>query len=120
LEGNWALSVNQNTGALMPVNNSQILPLPPGRIFGVPAWNFAQFLSPYFGLAIGKFATVTSTSGDMNDFAHGKGDTQFMNMAFNFNPLLAFTVPYSTLGTGVIVLPTKDPQEAIVSVLVLT
>ena len=100
LEGNWASSVNQNTGALMPVNASQTIPLPPGDIFGVPAWNFAQFLSPYFGLTIGKFATITNTSGDMNEFAHGKGATQFMNMAFNFNPLLAFTVPYSTLGTG--------------------
>ena len=100
LEGNWASSVNRNTGALMPVKTSQILPLPPGDIFGVPAWNFAQFLSPYFGLTIGKFATITNTSGDMNEFAHGKGATQFMNMALNFNPVLAFTVPYSTLGTG--------------------
>jgi porin len=120
LEGNWALSVNQNTGALMPVNTSQTLPLPPGDIFGVPAWNFTQFLSPYFGLTLGKFATITSTSGDMNEFAHGKGDTQFMNMALNFNPLLAFTVPYSTLGTGLVVLPTKDPKEAIVSLLVVS
>ena len=120
MEGNWALSVNQNTGALMPVNASQTVPLPPGDIFGVPAWNFAQFLSPYFGLTLGKFATITNTSGDMNEFAHGKGDTQFMNMALNFNPVLAFTVPYSTLGTGVIVLPTKDPKEAIVSLFVLS
>ena len=100
MEGNWASSVNQNSGALMPVNVSQTVPLPPGDIFGVPAWNFTQFLSPYFGLTLGKFATITNTSGDMNEFAHGKGDTQFMNMAFNFNPLTAFTVPYSTLGTG--------------------
>src|SRR5499426_2040435 len=120
LEGNWALSVNRNTGALMPVNTSQTLPLPPGGIFGVPAWNFAQFLSPYFGLTLGKFATITDISGDMNDFAHGKGATQFMNMAFNFNPLLAFTVPYSTLGVGTIVLPTKDPKEAIVTLFVLS
>ena len=111
LEGNWARSVNGNTGALMPVNTSQTLPLPPGGIFGVPAWNFAQFLSPYFGLTLGKFATITNTSGDMNEFAHGKGATQFMNMALNFNPLLAFTVPYSTLGIGTIVLPTKTPRR---------
>jgi porin len=117
-EGNWASSVNQNTGALMPVNSSQVLPLP-GQNFDLPALNFTQFLSPYAGLTIGKYATITSTSGDMNEFAHGKGDTQFMNMAFNFNPILAFTVPYSTLGTGVIVLPTKDPKEAIASLLVL-
>src|SRR5258705_2930485 len=117
-EGNWASSVNRNSGALMPVNDSQILPLP-GENFDLIALNFSQFLSPYFGLTIGKYATVTATSGDMNEFAHGKGDTQFMNMAFNFNPILAFTVPYSTLGTGVIVLPTKDPKEAIVTVMVL-
>src|SRR5215468_8527015 len=120
LEGNWALSVNRNTGALMPVNTSQTLPLPPGGIFGVPAWNFAQFLSPYFGLTLGKFATITNTSGDMNEFAHGKGATQFMNLAFNFNPLLAFTVPYSTLGTGLVVLPTKDPKQAIVTFFVMS
>ena len=104
-----------NTG-----ETSQILPLPPGDIFGVPAWNFTQFLSPYFGLTLGKYATVTDTSGDMNEFAHGKGDIQFMNLALNFYPGFAFTVPYSTLGTGVIVLPTKDPQEAIVGLLVMS
>jgi porin len=43
-----------------------------------------------------------------------------MNMAFNVNPLVAFTVPYSTLGTGVIVLPTKDPNEAVVSLFLMS
>jgi porin len=120
LEGNWASSVNEKSGALMPVNSNQIYPLPPGDIFGIPALNFTQFLSPYFGLTLGKYATVTASSGDMNEFAHGKGDTNFMNMAFNFNPLIVFTVPYSTLGTGLIVLPTKDPKEAIANLLVLS
>ena len=120
MEGNWASSVNSKTGALMPVNSNQLFPLPPGDIFGVPAWNFTQFLSPYFGLTIGKFATITANSGDMNEFAHGKGDTNFMNMAFNANPLTAFTIPYSTLGTGIIVLPTKDPKEAVVSFFVMS
>jgi porin len=104
----------------MAANTNQIFPEPPGNIFGIPALNFTQFLSPYFGLAIGKLATITSTSGDMNEFAHGKGATQFMNRAFNFNPLIAFTVPYSTLGTGVVVLPTKDPKQAIVSLSVMS
>jgi porin len=117
-EGNWASAVNGNTGALMPANVSQVFPLP-GQNFDLIALNFTQFLSPYFGLTIGKFATITSTSGDMNEFAHGKGDTQFMNLALNANPLLSFTVPYATLGTGVIVLPTKDPREAVASFLVL-
>ena len=119
-EGNWATSVNSKTGALMPVNSNQIYPVAGSNNFSLAALNFTQFLSPYFGLSVGKFATVTSTSGDMNDFAHGKGDSQFMNLALNVNPLIAFTVPYSTLGTGVIVLPTKDPKEAIVSFFVMS
>ena len=47
MEGNWASAVNAKTGALMPVNSSQTFPLPPGDMFGVSAWNFTQFLSPY-------------------------------------------------------------------------
>lgn len=113
-------SVNGRTGALMPVHSSQILPTPAGDNFNLPALNFAQFLSPYFGLVIGKLATISATSGDMNEFAHGKGDTQFMNLALNFNPIMALTVPYSTLGTGLIVLPTKDPKQAIVSLFLLS
>ena len=116
---NFFKSINGRTGALMPVNSNQLFPQP-GDNFNLPALNFTQFLSEYFGLTLGKYATVTSTSGDMNEFAHGLGDTQFMNLALNFNPVIALTVPYSTLGTGVIVLPTKDPKQAIVSLLVLS
>lgn len=119
-EDNLFKSVNGRTGALMSVNSSQLFPMPSGDNFNLPALNFTQFLSPYFGLTIGKYATVTSTSGDMNEFAHGKGDIQFMNTALNVNPILLTTVPYSTLGTGLIVLPTKDPNQAIVSFLILS
>jgi porin len=120
MEGNWASSVNPKTGALMPVNSNQLYPLAPGDIFGVPAWYFTQFFSPYFGLTIGKFATITANSGNMNEFAHGKGDSNFMNMALNVNPLTAFTTPYSTLGTGLVVLPAKGPNEAVVSFFVMS
>jgi porin len=117
---NLLKSINGRTGALMPVNSSQFYPTPAGDNFNLPALNFTQFLSPYFGLTIGKYATITSNSGDMNEFAHGKGDEQFMNLAFSINPVLMTTVPYSTLGTGVIGLPTKDPNQAIVSFMVLS
>jgi len=120
MEGNWASSVNAKTGALMAVNSNQQYPLPPGDIFGVPAWNFTQYLSPHLGLAIGKFATITANSGDMNDFAHGKGDSNFMNLALNFNPVTALTIPYSTLGAGLLVSPTKDSNEVNVSLFVMS
>jgi porin len=118
-EGNWASSVNGSAGALMPVNSNQLFPLPSGDNFDLPALNFTQFLSPYFGLTLGKYATITATAGDMNEFAHGKGDEQFMNAALNVNGVILFTVPYSALGMGVIGLPTKDPREAIVSFMVV-
>ncbi len=119
LEGNFSNSVNGKTGALMPANSQQLYPLPTGDNVALPALNFAQFVSPYAGVIVGKVATITANSGDMNEFAHGKGDTQFFNLAFNLNPTLLYTVPYSTLGTGVIVLPTKDPHEAVVELLVM-
>ncbi len=52
-------SINGRTGGLMPVNSSQIYPTPAGDNFNLPAFNFTQFLSPYFGLAIGKLATLS-------------------------------------------------------------
>src|SRR5262245_15017234 len=117
---NLLKSTNGKTGALMFVNSNQAYPMPAGDNFNLPALNFTQFLSPYFGLTIGKYATLTSNSGDMNEFAHGKGDTQFMNMALNINPVLLTTAPYSTLGSGLIVLPTKDPNQAVVSFFVMS
>jgi porin len=112
LEWNFGKGVNLRNGGLMPVNTNQMFPVPAEEGVAVPALNFTQFLSEYAGVVFGKLDT---TSGDMNEFAHGKGDTQFMNMAFNLNPALLMTVPYSTLGAGLIILPTKDPHAAIVT-----
>ena len=116
VEGNFDDAVNGKTGALSPANTNQLFPVPTGDNFNVTQLSFAQFLSPYAGVVAGQLDTL---SGDANVFAHGKGDTQFFNMSFNCNPTLLVTVPYSTLGAGIIVLPTKDPAAAIVNVSVL-
>ena len=116
LEGNWSQSINASTGSLIPVNTNQLFPLPGGNNVAMPAWNFTQFLSRYVGVTFGKQDT---SSGDMNEFAHGKGDVQFFNTGLSFNPAL-LEVPYSTLGAGVIVLPTADPNKAIMSLLVVS
>jgi porin len=112
LEWNFGKGVNRRSGGLMPVNTNQIFPVPAEEGVALPALNFTQFLSEYGGVVVGK---IDTSGGDMNEFAHGKGDTQFMNLAFNLNPALLMTVPYSTLGTGLIILPTKDPNAAIVT-----
>jgi porin len=119
VEGNYNRSINLDTGALMPVNTNQIFPTTGKDQLNIPAVSFMQFFSHYFGVLVGKVATITSNSGDMNEFAHGKGDTQFFNTALNVNPALLLTVPYSTLAGGVVILPTKDPKEAIITILAL-
>jgi porin len=116
VEGNFGNSVNPQTGALMPVNTNQIFPTAGSDQLNIPNVSIMQFLSDYFGVVVGKLATITSHTGDMNEFAHGKGDTQFFNLAFNANPTVLVTVPYSTLAAGVIILPTKNPAEAIITI----
>ena len=113
LEGNFGKGVNLRNGGLSPVNTNQIFPIPGEENLLLPALNLTQFLSEYAGVVVGKLDTVAG--GDMNEFAHGKGDTQFMNLALNLNPALMLTVPYSTLGAGVIILPTKDFNAAIIT-----
>jgi porin len=58
---------------------------------------FTQMVDERLALFAGKLDTL---DGDMNAFAHGRGKTQFSNLAFVFNPIVAATVPYSTLGAG--------------------
>jgi porin len=115
LESNWADSVNGNTGALLPANTNQLFPLPLGDNVALPELAFTQFVSKYAGVIAGKVQTISQ--GDLNAFAHGKGDTQFFNTAFNVNPTL-LVVPYSTLAAGVIALPTADPHQAVVKFVV--
>ena len=118
-EVNYGNGANLNTGALLPVNTNEVFPVPgkPGS-FAIPAVTFTQFLSPYFGVTAGKFNV---TAADDNEFAHGKyakGDTQFMNTAFNFIPSALFGSPYTPIGAGLVFLPVKNPEAAIVKAVV--
>ena len=117
LEGNFGHGANLRNGGLMPVNSNQSFPMMGKDELNLPALTFTQFLSEYAGVIVGKMDT---SGGDMNEFAQGKGDSQFMNMALNLNPALLITVPYSTLGAGVIILPVKDPNAALVSLSVVS
>jgi porin len=117
VEGNYNRSINLDTSSLMPVNTNQLFPTTGSDQMNIPNVSITQFFSHYIGVFAGKLATITSHSGDMNEFAHGKGDTQFLNMAFNVNPTVSLTVPYSTLAAGVIILPTKNPAEASINMM---
>jgi porin len=110
LEGNWENSVNGKTGALMAANTNQLFPVPLANDVALPNLTYTQFLSHYIGVTAGKFDTILGA--DLNTFAHGKGDDQFLNLAFNANPTL-LVVPISTLAAGAIILPTADPDDCI-------
>jgi len=116
LEGNWASSVDARTGTLIPPNTNALFPVPGGSNVALPNLSYTQFLSHYVGATAGKVETMTA---DPNEFAHGKGDKQFFNLAFNINPVVS-AVPYSTLAAGAIVLPTADPNQALLTFLVLS
>lgn len=70
----------------------------------LPVINYTQFLSPQLGVAFGKFDAYDST----NEFAGGRGRSQWLNMNFALpvSPLLI--IPYSVMGATVLVMPTSD------------
>jgi len=117
LEGNWSDSVNNKTGGLNPANTSQLFPLVGGNNVALPSLTAMQFVSHYAGAVVGKLQTLSNS--DMNEFAHGKGDAQFCNIAFNINPA-TLIVPYSTLAAGAVILPTADPNQAVITAMVLS
>jgi len=118
-EVNYGNGANPNTGSLIPINTNQVFPVPgKSGSAAIPAITFTQFLSPYIGVTAGKYNV---SAADDNEFAHGKygkGDTQFMNTAFNFNPAALFTTPYTPVGGGLVLLPMKNPEAFIIKALV--
>jgi len=104
-EAPFGTGVNAATGALLPVNTRPILSSPARDEMVLSHVVLTQFLHEKFAIALGKLDT---SGGDANEFAHGRGDEKFMNLAFSLNPVVLRTVPYSALGMGMVFLPTKD------------
>lgn len=93
-------SVNNGSGAIVPVNTATMLPEINGPGNALMNLTFMQFLSTKFGLVMGKINTLSS---DMNDFAHDYR-SNFMNTALDINMTTAM-FPFSAYGGGIIVLP---------------
>lgn len=109
VEGNFGNDVNTRTGAMMEVNANQTFPAADTSTVAIPEVMLTQFFSEKTGVVIGK----VETGQDANEFASGKGDTQFFNIALTFNPAAFLTIPYSMLGAGVLILPTGDAKSAV-------
>jgi porin len=108
VEGNYGSDVNARTGGLMEVNANQLYPVADLDGVGVPALMLTQYFSRRLGLVVGK----VQTGSDANEFAAGKGDVQFFNVALTFDAAAMTTIPYAALGAGVVVLPTGEEEVA--------
>jgi len=108
-ESRYGESSNTSSGMIVPVNTDLLFPLtaPPDDNIAITLTqlSYTQFLSENFAVIVGKFQTL---DGDANEFASGRGRTQFSNAAFIFSPVSMLTVPYSTLGAGVVWLPSTN------------
>jgi porin len=93
-------SVNQRTGAILPVNTATLVPAVNDPTSALMSATFMQFLSPKFGLVAGKIYTLNLMEGEFTGDYH----TQFMNTGFVF-PSTMGLVPIAAYGGGVIALP---------------
>lgn len=116
-EGVWGRGGNTNSGGLLPVNTNAVFPVQPPPGGALSAVQYLQMLSPYYGVLAGK---LDVSAADDNEFAHGKGDVQFMNLAMELDPLALVATPYTPLGAGVLVFPDKNPADGHVELLVYT
>lgn len=103
-------TANAIAGPLLPVNTYGLFPLttPLNEVVPITVTDltYTQFLSEKFGVFVGKFDVL---DGDPNEFASGRGTTQFLDANFVFNAVGVLAAPlYSTLGFGVVWKPIEQ------------
>lgn len=100
-EHRYGENYNRDTGAFLPEAVLADLPIADSENVYLTNVLLTQFLSERFAVFAGKLDTF---DGDLNAFASGRGKEQFSNISFVVNPIALRTVPYSTLGTGFVIL----------------
>ena len=105
IEGDTGFGSNvfRGSGAIVPVNTAALIPAPNNNTSALMNATFMQFLSPQFGLYVGKINMFDFTKTEF----YGDYATQFENAAFNF-PMTTNQVPISSFGGGLIALPRDD------------
>jgi porin len=108
-ESRYGESINGISGQILPVNTTALFPLTneldEDVAVAITDLNYTQFLSEHLAVLVGKLDTLDA---DLNEFASGRGKSQFMNANFIFNSVVGLRLPYSTLGAGVLWLPTQN------------
>ena len=101
-------SVNGISGSIVPVNTDATHPTTSTFDENVALWlpviNYTQFLSEKFAVSFGKYDTYDSA----NEFAGGRGRSQWWNQNLNMPVSPALVIPYSILGTSVVVMPAPN------------
>lgn len=104
----YGKSINDISGSAVPVNAdaSYLTASSPNEDIGLwlPVINYTQFFSEEFALGFGKYDTMDSP----NEFAGGRGRSQFWNQTINtaLSPLLA--VPNVTTVVSLLLFPSPD------------
>jgi porin len=99
-------SINNASGALISPSLVSLLPEPGKTTAGLMNLTFMQFLSPHFGVYLGK---ASGLGGDENAFAHDY-HTTFLNSGLNFNMALDL-FPLTAYGGGLVILPGRAPSS---------
>ena len=106
-EGRTGESVNPDAGTILPVNTTALFPADneEDEIADLTEFTLTQFLSEQLALFGGLIQTL---DGDLIPGASGRGNEHFLNLGFVVNPVTLRTVPYSTLGAGVVYFPIEN------------
>ena len=101
-------SVNGISGSISPVNADATHPTTSPADDNVTLWlpgiNYTQFLSETFAIGLGKYDTYDSA----NEFAGGRGKSQWWNQNLNMPVSPALIIPYSTLGAVALLMPNPN------------
>ncbi|MGB5505701.1 MAG: carbohydrate porin [Sulfurovum sp.] len=104
----YGSSLNGTSGALIPVNTDAAHPTTTELDEDVTLWlpmiTYTQFLSNTFALSIGKMDMFGST----NEFAGGRGRSQWWNMNLSMPTSPALVVPYSMLAVAAVYMPSPN------------
>lgn len=105
-EHRFGQSMTRPSGSVLPPNIAADLPISDSDQLYLTNVRFTQMFSETFGVFAGK---TDSLNGNQNQFASGRGITQFSNFALSSTPLGFRTVPYSTLAAGFVILQDRQP-----------
>jgi porin len=100
-ETRYGDAVNQDTGAIIPVNTASLFPAASGSETALTGVKFTQAFSENFVAFGGKLNMLDQFN---MPFTGARALDGFWNLGMSFPVIVARTVPYSTLGAGAAIL----------------